>query len=146
MSEETISVTPPKSFFWVAGLVFAWDLLGVGAYMSAVTMSPEAISALPAAEQALMANTPTWATAMFAIAVWGGILGTGLLLLRKAIAVPILIGSLAAVLVNMIYTWGMTNAADVYGAGQAGMAVVVLAIAAFIAWYANSAKSKGWIN
>ena len=114
--------------------------------MSAVTMSPEVIAALSMAKQALMANTPTWATAMFVIAVWGGVLGTGLLLLRKAIPVPILIVSLAAVLVNMTCTWGMTNAPEVYGAGRAAMAAVVVAIAAFIAWYVNSLKSKGLLN
>ena len=63
MNEETVSATPPKSFFWIAGAVFVWDLLGVGAYINAVTMSAEAIAALPAAEREFMANTPTWATA-----------------------------------------------------------------------------------
>ena len=146
MNDESMGTQCPKSFYWIAGLVFLWDLTGVGAYLSAVTMSPEAIAALPDAERALMESAPAWTTGAFAIAVFGGTIGTLLLLLKKAIALPVLIVALAAVVVNMGYTWFMTDAAEVYGTGQAVMAVAITAIAVFIVWYANSAKAKGWIT
>ena len=146
MNEETISAKPPKSFYWIAGAAFVWDLLGVMAYIGTVTVSPEAIAELPVAQQELMANTPSWSTGLFAIAVWGGVLGTLLLLLRKALALPVLIVSLAAVTLNGAYTWFMTNAYEVLGAGQAGFSAVIFAIAAFLVWFANDAKSKDWIT
>lgn len=146
MTEEAISAKPPKSYYWIAGAAFVWDLIGVAAYIGTVTVSPEAVAELPAAQQELMANTPAWSTGLFAIAVWGGVLGTLLLLLRKAVAYPVLIVSLAAVTVNAIYTWFMTNALEVLGAGQAGLAVVIFAIAAFLVWFANNARNKGWLT
>lgn len=146
MNEEVVSAKPPKSFYWIAGAAFVWDLLGVVAYIGTVTVSPESIAELPEAQQELMANTPTWSTALFAIAVWGGVLGTLLLLLRKAFAYPVLIVSLVAVTLNGAYTWFMTNAFEVLGAGQAGFAAVIFAIAAFLVWFANDAKGKGWIS
>lgn len=146
MNEESISTKPPKSFFWIAGAAFVWDLIGVAAYIGTVTVSPEAIAELPEAQQELMANTPAWSTGLFAIAVWGGVIGTLLLLLRKALALPVLIVSLAAVVVNGGYTWFMTNAFEVLGAGQAGLSAVIFAIAAFLVWFANNAKGKGWIS
>lgn len=146
MNEEVISVTPPKSFYWIAGAAFAWDLLGVVAYLGTVMASPGAIAELPAAQQELLANTPAWSTGLFAIAVWGGVTGTLLLLLRKALAVPVLIVSLVAVALNGGYTWFMTNALEALGAGQAIFAAIILAIAAFLVWFAKDAKGKGWIN
>ncbi|MDH3440262.1 MAG: hypothetical protein OEM63_05900 [Gammaproteobacteria bacterium] len=146
MNEKVISAKPPKSFYWIAGAAFVWDLLGVMAYISTVTVSPEALAALPEAQRELMANTPAWSTGLFAIAVWGGVIGTLLLLLRKAFALPVLIVSLAAVVINGVYTWFMTNALEVMGVGQAMFAAVIFAIAAFLVWFANDAKGKGWIN
>ena len=146
MNEEVISAKPPKSFYWIAGAAFLWDLIGVATYIGTVTVSPEAVAELPAAQQELMANTPAWSTGLFAIAVWAGAIGTLLLLLRKAIAYPILIVSLAAVTINGAYTWFMTNAYEVLGAGQAGFSAVIFAIAAFLVWFANDAKGKGWIS
>ena len=146
MNEEEISERPPKSFYWIAGAAFVWDLLGVAAYIGTVTASPEALAELPAAQQELIANTPAWSTGLFAIAVWGGVIGTLLLLLRRALALPVLIASLAAVVINGGYTWFMTNAFEVLGAGQAMFSAVIFVIAAFLVWFANDAKGKGWIN
>ena len=146
MNEEAISATPPKSFYWIAGAAFVWDLLGVAAYIGTVTASPESLAELPAAQQELMASTPAWSTGLFAIAVWGGVVGTLLLLLRRALALPVLIISLAAVIINGGYTWFMTNAFEVLGGGQAGLSAVIFAIAAFLVWFANDAKGKGWIS
>lgn len=146
MNTESLSNKPPKSFYWIAGAAFLWDLMGVGAYLSTVMMSPDVMGAMSEAERALYENTPAWSTSMFAIAVHGGVLGTLLLLLRKALALPVLVISLAAVVINSAYTWFMTDAYAVLGAGQAVFAAIILAIAAFLVWFANDAKSKGWIN
>lgn len=146
MNNESLSNKPPKSFYWIAGAAFVWDLMGVGAYLSTVMMSPDVMGAMSEVERALYENTPAWSTGMFAIAVHGGLFGTLLLLLRKALALPVLVVSLAAVVINSAYTWFMTDAYAVLGVGQAVFAVIILAIAAFLVWFANDAKSKGWIN
>ena len=83
-------------FYLISGAAFLWDLLGVSVYVQTVTISPDALAALPDAQRALYENMPTWATSAFAIATSGGALGTLLLLLRKAIALPVLIVSLVA--------------------------------------------------
>lgn len=146
MNDEAISTKPPHTFYWIAGAAFLWDLLGVFAYIGTVTISPEALAELPEAQRELMANTPAWSTGLFAIAVWGGVLGTLLLLLRKALAMPVLIVSLAAVVMNGVYTWFMTNAYEVLGSGQAAFSAVIVAIAGYLVWFANDAKGKGWIG
>jgi hypothetical protein len=143
MSED--NVKPPQSFFWIAGVTLVWNLLGVGAYVAQVTMSPDALNALPEAERVLYENVPSWATAAFAIAVNGGALGCFLLLLRRSLAIPILIASLAGVIVQMYHSLFIANSIEVYGPGGMIMPVMVVIVAAFLIWYSMSAKKKTWI-
>ena len=65
--------------------------MGVMAYISQVSMTPEAIQALPQEQRALYESVPSWATAAFAIAVWGGTLACILLLLRTKLATIVFI-------------------------------------------------------
>ncbi|MDA0678706.1 MAG: hypothetical protein O3A13_01330 [Proteobacteria bacterium] len=145
MSEES-SGGVPKSFYWIAGVALIWDLLGVGAYVSQVTMSPDVLNAMPDAERALYENVPAWATAAFAIAVNGGVLGSLLLLLRKAFATPVLIISFVGIIVQMYHSLFVVRSIEVYGPGGMIMPVMVIGIAAFLIWYSMNAKKKGWLS
>lgn len=133
------------SFFVVAGVGLLWNLLGVAAYVGQVTMGPDALDALPDAERVLYENVPGWATAAFAIAVNGGALGCLLLLLRKAIATPVLIASLVGVLVQMYHSFFIANSIEVYGPGGMVMPLSVLVIAIYLIWYSMDAKKKGYV-
>jgi hypothetical protein len=143
---ELLNGAPPKSYYWIAGVALVWDLLGVMAYVTSVTMSPEALAALPDAQRVLYESTPVWATSAFAIAVNGGALGSLLLLLRKTIALPVLIVSLIAVLIQMFYGYFMTNTLEVLGGANAGFSGVIIFIASFLVWFANDARGKGWLS
>lgn len=145
MSEESSSKSP-RSFLVVAGVGLAWNLLGVAAYVGQVTMDPDALNALPEAERMLFENVPSWATAAFAIAVNGGALGCLLLLLRKAVATPVLIASLLGVLVQMYHSFFIANSIEVYGPGGMIMPISVLIIAIYLVWYSMDATKKGWIS
>ncbi len=139
--------TKPTASFWIISvLALLWNLMGVMAYIMHVTMTPEAIQALPAEEQQLYTNIPVWATAAFAIAVWGSTLGCVLLLLRKKLATPVLIVSFVAILVQMIHQLFISKSIEVYGPGGAVMPVMIIVIGAFLIWYARKATAKGWLN
>jgi hypothetical protein len=142
--EATTSV--PKMFYWISGAALVWNLLGVAAYVGQVTMGPEALEAMPEAQRALYENVPTWVTSAFAIAVNAGALGCLLLVLRKALALPVLIVSLVAVLVQMYHNFFMSNAIEVMGAAAIIGPAFVIVIGIYLVWFANDAKSKGWIT
>jgi len=137
---------PAKSFYWVAGAALVWNLMGLGVYISQVTMSPDALNALPAAERALYEDMPAWATAAFATAVNAGVLGCLLLLFRKALALPILILSLAGVLAQQFNTFVLMKAMPVVGPAGTGLSAAVVAIGVYLVWRAKDAKGKGWLN
>ena len=141
---ETIKT--PTWFIVVAGVLFVWNLLGVMAYIMQVTMAPEAMAALPEAQRQLYESTPAWATAAFAIAVNGGALGCLLLLLRRNLAGIFLKLSLAAVLVQMFYSFFMSNSFEVFGPGGMIMPIMVLIIAVYLVMLAAQAKTRRWTD
>lgn len=143
MNEKTIKQAP-RWFTVVAALALVWNLLGVMAYIMQVTMSPEALAALPQEQQQLYENTPTWATAAFAIAVNGGALGCVLLLLRKNLAGIFLSLSLAGVLVQMFHAFFMTNSIEVLGPAGLVMPIMVLIFAIYLVFLAVKAKTNLW--
>lgn len=145
MSEEKPSGIP-LSFWVIAALSLVWNLLGVSAYIMQVTMSEEALMALPEAERVLYENVPAWATSAFAIAVNGGVLGCLLLLLRKSWATVVFVISLAGILVQMYYNFFISRSFEVYGPGGAIMPVMVVVIGVLLVWYARYASTKGWIS
>jgi hypothetical protein len=123
------SIKVPTWFWVVAVIALLWNLLGCMAYVMEVTKTEEAIAALPAAEQALYAEIPAWATAAFALAVFGGALGCVALLLRKSWAVPLFVVSLIALCIQMYHSLFMIDSIAVYGPGSAAMPAMVILIA-----------------
>ncbi|MDX1402996.1 MAG: hypothetical protein R3192_00585 [Woeseiaceae bacterium] len=137
---------PRRSFYLISGLALAWNLLGVVLYVSQVRMSDAAMAALEPAERALMEAMPTWLIGVYALAVNAGALGSLLLLLRKAWAVPVLAVSLASIVVQMGYSLTMTDAVAVHGGSVVASSAVITAIGVYLVWYARRCKDNGWID
>lgn len=143
----TSTTNKPATWFWVvSAIALVWNAMGVIAYIAQVTMSAEALQALPENERALYESAPAWATAAFAIAVWGGVLGSILLLIRKKWATAVLIISFVGIIVQMIHSFFMTNSIEVYGPGGMVMPVMVLIFGAFLIWFSRKATANGWLK
>jgi len=88
----TTDATKPGTSFWVVAIIaLIWNGMGAAAYLSTVTMSQETLDALPEAQRNIITSTPSWATGAFALAVWGGLVASLLLLMRKKLATPVFI-------------------------------------------------------
>ena len=133
-------------YYVVAGLGLVWNLLGVTAFVMQVTMTPEALAALPEPQRELYEMTPVWATVAFALAVFGGVLGCLGLLLRKRWGLILLWFSLAGVLVQMFHAMVLSNSLAVYGPVGAVMPVLVIAIAIALVMLGRSANTKHWLG
>jgi hypothetical protein len=101
---------------------------------------------IPADQLAIMDNTPSWATAAFAIAVWFGLLGCILLLIRKKLAKLLFIISIFGVIVQMIYNFFMTNAIEVFGTASLIQPLIVLLIGIFLIWYSKKCADDGILS
>lgn len=134
-------------WFWVIAVVAVlWNAMGVFAYISDVTMTPEAAAALPQAQQEMRAATPSWVTGAYAVAVFAGLLGALCLLLRKSWAVPLFGVSLAAVVLQMGYVIVIMKAPAVLGARAVVFPAMVILLGALLLWFALHAGKKQWIS
>ena len=146
MSQSTYRTTPTRGFWIISVLALLWNLMGIATYLMTVTMSEEALAALPEAERALYTSTPAWVTSAYAIAVFGGTLASVALLMRKAWAVPLFLVSLVAILLQMGHALFGTALIEVQGAAAAVLPLLILVIAAYLAWFSRSAHRRGWIS
>jgi hypothetical protein len=143
---EKVQDAIPRSFWIISAVALVWNLLGVAAYVMQVTMSEDALMKLPEAERMLYENIPAWATGAFAVAVFGGVLGSLLLLLRKSWAVPVFTVSLAAIFVQDYYWFFVARSMEVYGPGGMIMPAMVIVIGVLLLWYSRTASAKAWIS
>lgn len=140
------NASPNRAFWVIAALSLIWNLIGVATYLMTVSLTDEAIEAMPAAEQAIYADVPAWATAAYAIAVFAGTLGSIALLARKAWAVPLFALSLAGIVVQMGQAFLMTDAIEVRGGGALAMPLLLIVIAIGLVAFSRSALSKRWLS
>lgn len=143
---ETSSRVKPPVWFWVLSvLALLWNLVGVMAYIIDVSLTAEDLEKLPEAERLLRESMPAWVTAAFAVAVWGGFLGCVALLLRKKWARPVLLLSLIAIIVQVGYSFFMSNSFEVYGPSSVIMPMAVLIIGIMLVVFARIAHHRLWI-
>lgn len=141
------SMEKPPVWFWIVSIVaLLWNLMGVLAYLQQAFMTEEALAALSEPERLLLETRPAWATAAFALAVWGGLLGCVALLLRKKWAKPVLIISLIGILVQMIHSFFISKNLEVYGPGEISMPILIILIGVGLVFFARIATRKLWIG
>ena len=136
--------TTPKWFTPVAIFALLWNLLGASAYLMGVTMSPEAVAKLGAAERAMYASRPGWFVVAYASAVWFGVAGSVGLLLRKRWATPLFLLSLLGLIAQDLALFSRPEVrADLTVIPLQGL---VFAIAVSLLLLARKAEREGWIR
>ncbi|MDG3583683.1 MULTISPECIES: hypothetical protein [Galbibacter] len=141
-----LSTKIPWWFWFVAILALLWNFMGVGAFISDVTMTDEALQALPDAQRELYENNPMWTKIVYGIAVFGGLLGSIGLLAKKKWAKPIFVVSLIAIFIQMGYSLFIAKTPEAYGSVAYIMPVLVILIAAFLIAFSNRAIKRGWLT
>jgi len=137
------AATPVHRSFRVIGAVaLIWNVLGCVNFI--VQLNPGTHAAYREVERAIIEGRPAWATAGFAVAVFGGAIGSVLLLLRKSSAFNFFIASLLGVFITIRHA--VTVDAE-FGTGEImGIVVMPLAVAIFLVWYSKLAARKRWIR
>jgi hypothetical protein len=137
MSDMAATAPAPIWLRLAAGLALLWNLIGVFEYLRSV--------GVVAGGDAAMADAmPGWVVGCFALAVFAGALGSLGLLMLKRWSKILLIASLAAVAAQSLWLFAMRDAPP---AGSAMvLPLVVLLIAAVLAWLAVSADRRGWLG
>lgn len=137
---------PPIWFWIVSAVAVLWNLMGVKAYLDQVYPSGGALDEIANAAKDLVDPTPAWVTAAFAIAVFGGTIGSILLLLRKSLALTMLTVSLLAVIAQMSYNLFLTDTPTDSGPGGMAMVIMIIGFAVGLVFFAKKSKASGWLG
>lgn len=144
MTTET-TVKPPKWFWIVSVLALLWNLIGVSQYLMQAYMGIEELEQMSEAQRLLYESQPAWVTGAFAMAVWGGALGCILLLLKKKLAVGVLLISLIGILAQVSYNLFISTNFEVYGVQAILMPIVILIIGIALFLFARKASANHWL-
>ena len=135
----------PALWFWAAaGLGLAWNVFGAVQFVGSLSATSESLQAqgMTADQAAVMLGYPVWMTVVFAIGVFGGVLGCGLLLLRRAVAVPVFAASLAGYIA--LYVGDIVHGVfAALGTPQVAVLSAVVLIAAALLWLSRRARARG---
>jgi hypothetical protein len=98
-------------------------------YMASAGMTPDQI--------AHYQEMPIWMTIVWAVGVFGAFLASFLLLLRRKLALPAFVLSLAAFLINLLYTYVLTDGGAVLGQQMVITSAIITGLLVFFSWYAG---------
>lgn len=145
---NNVSETPAPWHLWAIGVVaLLWNALGAFDYLMTQTKNEAYMAQFTAEQLDFFYGFPAWVVAAWAIAVWGGVLGAVLLLLRKQIAVWVLLVSLVAMVLTAFQNYVLSNGLEVIGDAFAltfTAVIFVVALGLFI--YARHMRTRGVLS
>ena len=151
MSEETIERTddpytprPIARWYMAAAIASAlFMLIGCIGYLMDVTSDPES---LPLDQRTLVLARPTWSVAAYAIAVWVGLAGAVMLVLRRKLAEPLLLVSLVAAVFTFLPYAVVPAVTENITPNEIAFAIGIVAITWTIFWFARHSRLRGWLR
>jgi lysylphosphatidylglycerol synthetase-like protein (DUF2156 family) len=117
--------------------------LGCIMYLMHVLADP---SALPLDQRVALEAEPAWVTGANAIAVWVGLIGAILLVIRRKQAEWALLAALIAVLVWLAGLIVVGPLRESMSANDLLVAIVVTALTWTIYWFARHSRQRGWLT
>ena len=144
MTDDRFRHRPVAGWYMAAAIAsLLFMAIGCATYVMHVTADPASV---PLDQRAAFEAEPLWMTAGYALAVWAGLAGALMLVLRRKLAQPLLLASVAAVLVwlaGMILVPGVREAIS---ANDLAVGIVVAAVTWTIFWFARHSAQRGWLR
>ena len=125
----------------IASLLFM--VLGCVSYLMHVFADP---NAMPLDQRAAYQAEPVWVTGAYAIAVWAGLAGALLLVMKRKLAEPALLVSLIAVLVWLAGLVLVAPLRENMSANDLLVAIIVAALTWTVFWFARHSRQRGWLR
>jgi len=142
--EETRQASTVPNWFWAAaGLALLFEAFGCYMYFAHVTADR---ASLPLDQRAMWDATPMWMVAAYAIAVWVGLVGAVLLLMRRKLAVPVLLVSLIAVVVQASGLFLVPQLRQTVPDSALTGPIAIIVICYLIFMLARLAHKRGWLR
>ena len=89
--------------------------MGAFDYVMTQTRNESYMSNFTSEQLTFFYGFPSWLVAAWAIAVWGGVLGSVFLLLRNKLAIWMFVASLVCMIITTVHNYGFSNGMQVIG-------------------------------
>ena len=142
MSKDNLTRETPNWIFVSSTIFIGWNMMGAIFYLNEMFMGPEMFDSLSSAQQDFFSTRPAWVTASYATAVWVGIVGAFLLLLRKKLALPVFIISLIGAFLQITYNLFIGGGLDAFGTSAIIVPSLVTIIGITQVWIAKKATDE----
>lgn len=101
---------------WVIGVIsLLWNAMGAMDFVMTQTKNETYMSSFTAEQLEFFYGFPVWVIGSWAVAVWGGVLGSLFLLLRRKFALHLFLASLLCMFATAIHNYGFSNGLEVAG-------------------------------
>jgi len=142
--DDAYSPRPLAGWFRPAAIAATlFMLLGAASYLFSVMADPTTMSL---DQRAVYEAEPWWMTGAYGLAVWPGLMGAVLLLLRKKIAVPVLLLSMIA---TIVWFAGFLFVRDLrlnMSSDELAAPAIILVLTWTIYWFARHSGQRGWLS
>ncbi|WP_298444863.1 hypothetical protein [uncultured Ferrimonas sp.] len=144
---QSPSPKAPWHLYIVAVLGAIWNSGGGFDYYMTQSRNAEYMAQFTEAQLAFFYDLPTVVVICWAVAVWGGVLGCILLLLRMKLAAPVLALSWACMTFTAVRNYGFSDGMKVMGDPVSiAFSVVIFIIALLLALYSRSLARSGVLS
>jgi hypothetical protein len=145
MADTTAPLTKAPWHLWVVGgLSLLWNSVGALDFVMTQTKNAAYMKGFTPAQLEFYYGFPLWVVAAWGIATWGGVLGSLLLLLRKGLAVHLLLASFVGMVITTVRNFGLSNGMEVMGGASALVfSIAIFVIGGLLLVYAWSMRKRG---
>ncbi|RFB06117.1 hypothetical protein [Parvularcula marina] len=129
---------------WVVGIFgVLWVGMGCFDYVMTATENEAYFSQIPEDQRAFFLSYPGWFMACYAIGVWGGLIGCILILLKRKLAVPLLLVSFATTVICFAWMLFIAEGRPEMVLWQQIFNAAVLIISLFLLLYSRRMAAAG---
>ena len=114
---------------WAVGIVaLLWNCIGAFDYTMTESRNAAYLAPFNAEQLAYFTGLPTWVVATWALGVWGGVLGSLLLLLRQRGAVAAFAVSQVGMAVTFVHNYALSDGLRLMGNGALVFSAVIFSV------------------
>lgn len=136
-------LAPTPKHLWIIGVItLLWNLVGAYDYLMTQTENEAYMSQFDEAQLEYFYGFPMWVEVFWALAVWGSVAGSVLLLMRKRLAVPVFLVSFVSMVITAVYNFGLSSGMDVMGTGGLVFSIVIFIVALGLWLYARAMAQR----
>ena len=129
---------------WLVGVVgLLWSAIGAMDFVMTQMKNEAYMSAFTEEELTFFYGIPLWAVITWGIAVWGGVIGSAFLLMRKMLAVWFFFASLIGMLITATQNYFLSNGMEVMGDFGLIFTGIIFVTSLALYLYARSMGQKG---